>query len=137
MKAIELLADFIERHRDGRAWPNNEWLNGDDMAVYVRRSVPRYLTDDPKKEEKYVTLDIASVTVYEKGQGNFTRFLEEAEKLNPWPAIYVESVLEPRLEKFLLRKGYTEQDRTPKSFFKMKGKENVPENPRLVLIAAS
>lgn len=119
MTAIELLADFIERHKDERSWPNNEWLNGDDMNVYVRRSVPRCINDG-----RHVTLDIASVTVYKQGQGHFTKFLAEAEKLNPWPAIYVESVQEPRFGRFLLRMGYKQVDSIPASFYKMKGTSN-------------
>jgi len=62
-KAIELLADFIERHRNRKhSFGASEWLNGDDMAVYVRQSVPRILNDG----QKYPTLDIASVTVYRR-----------------------------------------------------------------------
>lgn len=63
MTALELLVDF-ERHKDERSWPNNEWLNGDDMNVYVRRSVPRYINGG-----NYVTLDIASVSVYHNKYG--------------------------------------------------------------------
>lgn len=116
MNAIDLLADFIERHKAENSWPNNEWLNGDDMNVYVRKSMPR-----PINGGRYVTLDIASVGVYKKGQGLFTKFLAEAEKLNPWPAIYVESVQEPRFGYFLLRMGYKQVDSVPASFYKMKG----------------
>ena len=117
MKAIELLAEFIERNKGGKPiFARNEWLQGDDMEVYVRKSVPRYLNDG----DKYVTLDIANVTVYHKSQGHFTEFLEKAEELSPWP-IYVESVLQPRFGEFLKRAGYTEQkDRTPPSYYKMK-----------------
>lgn len=132
MTAIELLADFIERHKDGvGSFGRNEWLNGDDMAVYVRKSVPRYIGD-----KKMVTLDIASITVYHKGQGNFTKFLAEAEKLNPWPATFVESVLEPRFGCFLSRQGYTQvEDVIPTSFYKMKGKSDaVVEKPVLIIV---
>ena len=118
MQAIELLADFVERYKsDDKPICHNEWLNGDDMSVYVRRSVPRILNDG----EKYVTLDIASINVYQQSQGHFTAFLAEAEKLNPWPAIYVENVLQPRFEKFFKKKGYTQAKIYPASFYKMKG----------------
>ncbi len=131
-KAIDLLADFIERHRHKtHSFGTNEWLNGDDMAVYVRKSVPRIMNDGTK----LVTLDIASITVYQKGQGNFTRFLEEAEKLNPWPATYIENVLEPRFARFFQRIGYTQHnDMFPMSFYKLKEEQNVRLPKELVRV---
>jgi hypothetical protein len=126
-KAIELLADFIERHRN-RKYGASEWLNGDDMAVYVRKSVPRILNDG----HKYPTLDIASVTVYRRGQGHFTKFLREAHAMNPWPATYVENVLEPRLGKFLLGEGFTQHTGMyPASFYLKKEEQNEPVEKHL------
>ena len=83
----------------------NTWIREPHISVYVRRSI-RFIGD-----KSIPCLDIGSVTVDEKfqGRGVFTAFLErfehEAEQLNR--AVFVESILEPRLRKFLLSEGYS------------------------------
>jgi len=85
----------------------NAWIRERDIDVYVRRSIRmlhRSTTATP-------CLDIASVEVREdrRGQGVFkaflTRFEKEAKKINR--AVYVESILEPRLVTFLTARGYS------------------------------
>ena len=83
---------------------SNLWISERNIKVYVRKSM-RYIpwTLVP-------CLDLANVEVTEskRGQGIFTAFLSkfetEAAKLKR--IVYVESILEPRLEKFLLARGY-------------------------------
>ena len=83
----------------------NAWIYERDIAIYVRRST-RFINEKAVK-----CLDIGSVEVVEKhrGIGIFTSFLsrfeEEAKKLNR--AVFVESILNNRLAKFLSRRGYT------------------------------
>jgi GNAT superfamily N-acetyltransferase len=99
----------------------NQWITERDISVYVRRSVRVLDATMPK-----LCLDIGSVEVEEKhrGMGIFTGFLkrfeEAAKQLNR--AVYVESIMEPRLVKFLLRNGYqyvpgqTDKDLAPNLF---------------------
>lgn len=85
-------------------WPPNAWIREHGINVYVRRSV-RLIGN-----EAYPMLDIGSVNVDEtkRGKGIFTAFLKlfekEAEKLER--GVYVESIQEPRLQKYLLKNGY-------------------------------
>lgn len=99
------LDDFLQRE-----WPANSWIAERDIEVYVRRSV-RLIGD-----EMVPCLDIGSVEVIEKhrGCGIFRAFLhrfeEEAKKLNR--VVFIESILNDRLYKFLLANGYTHDPRT-------------------------
>jgi len=82
----------------------NTWIKEKDIEVYIRRSV-RII-----ENKMHPCLDIGSVEVKEKkrGRGTFScflnRFEEEAKKLNR--CVYIESILNPRLIKYLLGKGY-------------------------------
>lgn len=116
MKAIQLLAKFIKKNNNKTTHCVNEWLYGEDMEVYVRRS--RRLFNNDSYD---MCLDIANIHVYEKGQGIFTAFLEEAHYLNPWVVTFVENVLNPRLCDFLLRQGFICKEHSiPASFYKTK-----------------
>src|SRR6516162_1305628 len=86
MTGIEMLTEWIRRVGN-RKYMTNEWLMADDMKVYVRRGY----------HVCGFCLDVASVEVYDKGQGTFTRFLEVAHALNPWDATFVECVHNERL----------------------------------------
>jgi hypothetical protein len=82
----------------------NAWIDEKYMKVYVRRSM-RLIGPDTVP-----CLDLATVEVDEdkRGGGVLTlfikRFEREAKKLNR--AVYVESILEPRLIPFLIKNGY-------------------------------
>jgi GNAT superfamily N-acetyltransferase len=83
----------------------NQWIAERDISVYIRRSVRVLDATMPK-----LCLDIGSVEVEEehRGMGIFTSFLNRFEKaakdLNR--SVYIESILNPRLIKFLERRGY-------------------------------
>ena len=102
---IEVLADFIRRANE-RRFGMCEWLDGEEMTVYVRRSVPRVLNDG----ERYTTLDIASIEVHNRGQGVFTRFLEEAHAMHPYQATYIECVQNERFAVYLRQLGLIQVD---------------------------
>jgi hypothetical protein len=111
MTAIKALAEFIKQDR----FPHNCWLSGSDMQVYVRKSM-RFLDG-----KQYVMLDIGNVEVRKKGKGKFTKFLQEAEGLNPWHGVYVENVFMPRFQVFFLKQGYIQATKEfAPSFYKMK-----------------
>jgi hypothetical protein len=110
MTGIEMLTEWIRRVGN-RKYMTNEWLMADDMKVYVRRGY----------HVCGFCLDVASVEVYDKGQGTFTRFLEVAHALNPWDATFVECVHNERLAAFLVRKGFARDTADPQSFYLKKG----------------
>lgn len=82
----------------------NVWLNEPKFSVYIRRSM-RYING-----EKIPCLDLGSIEVdeEERGKGVLKAFLlkmeNAAKQMNR--AVFVESVLEPRLIPFLLNRGY-------------------------------
>lgn len=84
--------------------PPNQWIRERCMNVYVRKS-KRYING-----KMVDCLDFASVEVDERHRGKgylkkfLVRFEQEATKLKR--AVYVESILEPRLVPFLTRMGY-------------------------------
>src|SRR5215831_2044609 len=110
MTGTEMLADWMRRVGD-RKYMTNEWLEADDMKVYVRRGY----------HQCGFCLDVASVEVYDKGEGTFTRFLEAAHAMNPWDATFVECVNNERLAAFLLRNGFRRYEGDPHSFYLKKG----------------
>jgi hypothetical protein len=86
---------------------SNAWIKYDRLDVYVRRSRHCF-----RGNELTQCLDIANVSTASKnrGFGRFTRFLTSFEKLafENNCAVWVESIMEPRLLQFLLRRGYRE-----------------------------
>lgn len=82
----------------------NIWIRERDIDVYVRRS--NRIIDG----NLVSCLDIASVEVNEKrrGQGTFKAFLNRVEKAaaSMNREVFVESILEPRLLQFLLKRNY-------------------------------
>lgn len=91
----------------------NAWLKYPSMQVYVRRG--HHLIEG----SIHAVLDIASCVVNEKKQkrGIFTSFVEDAEKqaLNAnLDGIFAESILNPVLEPFFEKRGYT-RDKTSQS----------------------
>ena len=91
-------------------WPPNMWIREHSINVYLRKSVRLIGT------ETYSMLDIGSVEVDDNGRGKgiFTAFLkrfeQESKKLKR--GVYIESILNPRFQKYLLKKGYTLVPRT-------------------------
>lgn len=84
----------------------NIWIQERDINVYVRKSIrmlDRSTTATP-------CLDIGSVEVHEshRGQGTFTAFLTQFEKAagKLKRAVYVESIINEQLVKFLEARGY-------------------------------
>lgn len=84
---------------------SNLWIYEPKMKVYLRKA--RHAIN---RDLACHCLDVANVVVQKKyrGTGVFTQFLnrveDEAEK-RQW-AVYVESILEPRLEPFFKKRGY-------------------------------
>lgn len=99
----ELVLQFWEGHR------RNSWLEHGALQVYVRRGY--HLIGGSELE---CCLDLATIEVAEecRGQGVFTRFLEEVEAMSLAP-IYVENVLDERFATFWLRRGYTSVGHDP------------------------
>jgi hypothetical protein len=79
------------------------WVREPGIAVYVRKGLHVIL------DEGAYTLDVANVEVDEalRHKGVFKAWLAKAERLNPYPFVYVENVHNPILHDFLVREGYS------------------------------
>jgi hypothetical protein len=82
----------------------NIWLEKKGLRVYVRKS-RRSIGGIPIQ-----CLDIASVELQtrQRGKGRFTSFLQHVANINPWDAIYFESVNNEWLWDSFRRRGYYE-----------------------------
>lgn len=99
-KYIEELQNFLWSKR------SNAWISYEHLNVYVRKA--HHFWDGSRKS----TLDVANINVPHpyKGRGLFTAWLTQAEIIareEGFEAVYVESLLNPRLADFLYRRGYT------------------------------
>ena len=76
----------------------------------------------PKLNEKVKTIEIAEVGIDEKlrGKGNFSRFLDKIENYGKSNDryIYVESVMNPKLDAILIKRGYDHDDSMYKNYWK-------------------
>lgn len=98
---------------------NNAWIHHGDIAVYVRRGHHTL----PPLRAIVDTFDVANIDVPQakQKQGIFTRWLTMAEELayeQGFTAVFVESVLNPHLARFLTKRGYTKSgpDECPNFF---------------------
>ena len=108
--------EYFQEMKD-KDYFTNVWLYGLEMEIYVRKG-HHHLFEEKTTKEAYVSsfttcLDIANVTVYDKGHGIFTVFLKRMETIikdhDTFKAIYVESVQTKRFCRYLERCGYTKQ----------------------------
>lgn len=85
-----------------------------ELSAYCRKSFRLY--SFKKDAPVFINaIDIASIEVHpdRRGQGVFTKFLEAFEEIakeNGY-AVYVESILEKKLNKFLKNKGYEDYNK--------------------------
>jgi len=92
--------------------PRNAWVDFHFGEIYFRRSrrpIDGNLVD---------MIDVANVEVYEnmRGHGYFTELMQELEKKLQTSAvkwIYVENVLNERLQPFLLSRGFVPREGWP------------------------
>lgn len=91
-----------------KATARAQWFEEGEVHVYLRNAKHCIRTD--KGACMLDTVDVASITVDNAGQGHFTRFLADLEeampKLAPTRTIFVENVLSPRFAQFFEKRGY-------------------------------
>jgi len=95
----------------------NQWITGPNFDVYVRAGYHSL------NGVVCHTLDVANIQVRreDRGQGIGMSILAAAELVNPWDAVYVESVLNPRLKLRLERDGWIMvRESIPPCFYRMK-----------------
>lgn len=102
-RQLILWIDLLTNPTGGIFIPNI-WLRKNGLHVYVRQS---------KRKVGSVMircLDIAGVEVQnqDRGTGRFTAFLHYAATVNPWDAIYFESVHNKWLQTSFRQRGYLE-----------------------------
>lgn len=80
-------------------WIRNEIIREPGLTIYVRRSVfgTRHIRGEG------VDFDLANLSARKPGNGALTRFLD---KYEPQYGFYVELIHNPRLAKYLERRGY-------------------------------
>lgn len=96
MKGPDIEAFLATNRRNG-------WIESEGMKVYVRNRTRAF------NGVFHQVLDIANVEVELRGHGVFTAWLKEAEAAaarHGMHAVYVESIINPRLLQFLAAKGY-------------------------------
>lgn len=80
-------------------FPKNGWFENEKMKVYLR----------VHKLYDILTLDIATIEVFDRGKGTFSEFLEwsiiTARKMG-YQRIKIENVLETRFANYFERKGF-------------------------------
>jgi len=86
----------------------NSWLEYPYMRVYVRRSYRQFAGMRVGRNMEPNCLDIANIEVRESHwrRGICKAFLQRAEDINTLNGIYIESVINENLHKFLLSVGY-------------------------------
>jgi ribA/ribD-fused uncharacterized protein len=96
-----IVADMIQHVQSFTSGPfHTHWLEVDSVfKVYVRKG-NHYI-----HRQNCECLDIANVEVAEKwrSKGIFSDFLSKVATISPYPYLYMESVINPRLKKFLQR----------------------------------
>lgn len=99
----------------GSPLESNRWVIWGKCSIYIRKT-PRSLGGT-----RVEALDIANVSIMPMGTGTFTELLDRLESGGNHRAIYIESVLNERLEAFLAKRGYSMDDRNcyPPSFYKV------------------
>ena len=94
----------------------NAWISFKQMEVYVRRSKRRV------NGAMVRVFDLANMSASEEtsGKGSLWELVEQLKTLKGFDGLYVENVLNPRLEKSLLSRGWeqvTFNDNWPNCFF--------------------
>lgn len=85
----------------------NAWIYDHKIDMYVRRCTL------PNRKADY---ELANLSAKYPGHGFFTEFLDEWE---PIYSFYIENVINKRLERFLIRRGYQPvNDYTIRSYIK-------------------
>ena len=98
--------------------PQSVWIEVGSMKIYVR-TTDRFLEGKRLRMFDISNVDIANDK--KKGKGEFTAFLDDLELRKPFGGVHVENVLNPRLEAFLERHGFTKYnyDIGPPCFYKL------------------
>jgi len=95
------LKGFCDESRT-KKYCTTRWLTSPTFRVYVRHAW--HVIHGVTRE----CFDIANVEAEPRGQGQFTEFLKEATKTNPWDGVYIENVLDQRFSQYFRSRGWLE-----------------------------
>ena len=91
---INLIQDFmISKQR-------STWIESDIMNLFIRKSL--YLIEGKMRS----FIDLASVTIFEEGQGHFTSLIKNLIKTYPNKNIYAQNILNPIVQHILNKFGF-------------------------------
>jgi len=101
---LEEIFSFIdEAIKSKRQFNSRQWFENDQIKLYIRYTPQRYING-----LTISTIDIASVSTNPdvQGQGIFTHYLSSIEYKYPTIPIFVESILNKKFKKWLIKRGY-------------------------------
>ncbi len=99
---------FIQLEQFMQSPLRNKWLEDDNIKVYVRKSQRNI-----GQNKLYSFLDLASFEVVEQNKGTFTNFLTELLRRYPNVNLYVESILNPKVESILKKFNFVYHTNDP------------------------
>ena len=111
MSSIE---DFLEQANSHRMY--RAWVDTDIIRVYMRKSF-RPLGGNLKQ-----CLDVGSISIQEeyRGKGLCSFFLSKTHAFNPYDATYIESILNPIIEQWCIRRAWIlVAHASPPSYYKL------------------
>jgi len=96
---IDLFKQAFEAFLKGKA--KNQWLyGGNDIQVYVRKGYHAV------GDKMFTTLDIANISIEEKGKGTGMQLIWWLHQQNPFQVTFIESLLNRRLYERLKKDGW-------------------------------
>lgn len=101
---LEEIFNFIDSAiSSNRRFNSRQWCENDQIKMYIRYTPQRYING-----LHISTIDIASISVNPdmQGQGILTHYLSEIENKYPQIPIFVESILNKKFKKWLIKRGY-------------------------------
>ena len=98
-RAINKIRDWLTG--PDRAHLRNKWIYAAPFQIYLRKAL--HLING----ERVTCLDLANITITERqrGKGLFKKLLVRLIEINPYKYIFVEGVMNKRIEAHLLRRG--------------------------------
>jgi hypothetical protein len=122
---LKTLDEFLALGWENPRFPKAEYVTHPDFVSLYVRIGPRYIrtTMPPHRSDGEMmrpVLTLASIEIEMKGEGRFSRFLDELRAKYPWP-IFVECVQTERFRNYLERRGFVQIAAVPGDYVILPG----------------